>query len=199
MCSDVGVLKYPPVVNWRDASGPIPQDRNNFRIPPRTTTPVQTGNGPSVPLIIIWSQKIEGPRRTIIPQEVRNTEPLNAPINIITSKHTGTTPTWSKVIHSKAFTKESRTNVYTRIQMNFARDTVLSKSPNFMDLGLSSINTTDELGSVFASTTRIGSAMHGPGWLLHSHCIIEAIANRASGTKAKNHYNVKSEYENRRD
>ena len=83
--------------------------------------------------------------------------------------------------------------------MNFASDTVLSKIPNFMDFGLTSVDTTDELGSVFASTTRIGSATHGSDCLPRIHCISEATEDRVSETKAKNHYNFKSEFETRKE
>ena len=79
--STVGVLKDPPVVNWKDTSGTTPVDRNTVGIPPITTTQVLTGTGPSATPISIGSQKIEVPRRSIILQEVRNAKPLKASIN----------------------------------------------------------------------------------------------------------------------
>ena len=83
--------------------------------------------------------------------------------------------------------------------MNFGNDTVLFVSTNLMDLGLSSVNTIDELRSVFAYTTRIGSEMHGPDWLPRSHCIYEDTAEIVRRMNAKNHYDFKSEYEIRRE
>ena len=83
--------------------------------------------------------------------------------------------------------------------MDFGSDTVLSESPNFMDFGLSSVNTTDELGSVSAPTTRIVRTEYAFNWLPPYHDISEATADRVSGTKAKNHYNFKSEFETMRD
>ena len=50
----VDALKDPPVKNWTDASGPIPVDKNSAGIPPRTTTQVLTGTGPSAPPISIY-------------------------------------------------------------------------------------------------------------------------------------------------
>ena len=176
----------------------FPRDRNTVGIPPRATTPVQTGTGPSAPLISIWSQKMQGLRRPIITQEVRNDDPLVASIIIITSKHRDPMPIWSKLIVSKT-ANESSANVYVQCWINLASDTVLSKSPNFIDLRLSSVDATDELGSVFASTTRIGLATHGSGWLLYSRFISETTADRLIGTKEKNHYNFKSKFETRRD
>ena len=196
--STAGVLKDPLVINWKYKSGPITVDKNTVVIPPRTTTQVLTGTRPSSPPIIIGSQKIEGPRRSIITQEVRITDPLNTFINIITSKHRYPTPIRSKAISSKIFTNKSA-DVYAQSRMNFGSDTVLSKSPNFMDFGLSSVNTMDELGSVFIITNRIGRPMGGSNWILSCHDISESTADRVSRTKAKNHYNFKSEFEARRD
>ena len=36
--STAGVLKYPPVINWKDASGPITIDKKTVGITPRTNT-----------------------------------------------------------------------------------------------------------------------------------------------------------------
>ena len=126
---------------------------------PRATTPVRTGTGISVPTIIIGSQNIEDTRRPIINQEVGSAEPLDASINKVPSKYKDPTPIWSKAIGRK-FTNKSSADVYTHGQMSFASDTVLSESRNFMDLGMSSDNTTHGLGSVFAPTIKIVSAMH---------------------------------------
>ena len=133
-------------------------------------------------------QGIDGPRRSIITQEVRNSDPLDTSINIIYSKHRDPTPTWNKVIGSK-FSNKSRTNVYACNQMNLVSETVLRKIPNFIYFGLSSVNTTYELRLVFSHTNRIGSATPGSNWLPRSHRISGATADRVSGTKAKYNYN----------
>ena len=83
--------------------------------------------------------------------------------------------------------------------MNFGRDTVLSKSPKLVNFGLSSFNKTDELGSIFVPTTRIGRLTEGYNWLLPGHDISGATADIVIGMEAKNHYNFKSEFETRRD
>ena len=68
-----------------------------------------------------------------------------------------------------------------------------------MDFGLSSINKTDELGSVIIPTTRSRRPTDGSNWLLSGHDISEDTANIVSGTKANNQYNFESEFETRRD
>ena len=133
---------------------------------------------------------IEGTRQSIIPQGVRNSEPLDASININPAKHRDPTPSWSKVISSKTFTNESA-DVYASGRMNFRSDTVLSKSPNFITFGLSSVNTMDELRSVYIPTTRSGRLTDGSYWLLSGQGISESTADRVSGTKANIHYNFK--------
>ena len=106
-------------------------------------------------------------------------------------------PIWSKVISIKTFTNESA-EVYARSQMKLGSDTVLSKIPNFMDLGLLSVNTTNELGCVVISTIISRRPTDGAYWLPPGHYINEAAVDRVIGTKAKNHLNFKSEFETRR-
>ena len=82
--------------------------------------------------------------------------------------------------------------------MNFASDTVLSKSPKLLDFGMLYVNIKDELGSIFVPITRNGSPPNGSKWHPPDHCISEVTADRVTGAKAKNNYNFKSEFETRR-
>ena len=82
--------------------------------------------------------------------------------------------------------------------MNFRSDTVLTKSPNFVNLELSSVHTPDELRSVFIPTTRIGTPTDGSNCLLTSHRIGEFIADIMSRTGSEQDYNVKTGFETRR-
>ena len=176
----------------------IQVDINTFGIPPRTTTQVRIGTGPSVPLISIGSQNIEGPRRSIIPQEARNTKPLDDSINWFPAKHKDPTPNWSKIIRRKLFTNKS-SDVYSHSQMNFVIDTVFSKNPNNMNFRLSPVNTTDKLGSVIIPTNRVKMPKNGSNWLHPGHDIEEAAADGVSETRANNHYNFKSDFEAMRE
>ena len=124
--STAGVLKDPLVINWKDASGPIPVDINTVGIPPRTTTQVMTGTGPFAYPISIGIQNIEGPRRSITPQEVSNAKTLKSSINKFPANHREPTPGWIKIIGSKVVTDESA-DVYACSGMNFESDTILSE------------------------------------------------------------------------
>ena len=131
------------------------------------------------------------------PQEVRNAQPFDASVIGISSKHRDPAPTWSKVISHKLSDKFS-TNVYSRCWMNHAHYTILAKSPNFNNLGLSSVHTSGELGSVFIPTTRIGRPSDGSNWLPPDHCIGEVTADIVSRKKPEQKYNFKSYFETRR-
>ena len=196
--STAGVLKNPLVINWKDASGPIKVDRKTVRITLRTTTQVLTGTGPSTYQISIGRQNIEGPRRSIIPQEARNANTLDASINQFPAKHRDPSPGWIKIIGRKVVTNKSA-DVYVCRRMNFRSDTVLSENPNFMNLGLSPVNTTDKLESVPFPTTIFGRPKNGSNWLQPGHDIKESTAYRVIETRENNHYNFKSDFENMRD
>ena len=71
--------------------------------------------------------------------------------------------------------------------MNFASNPVLSKSPKFVDLRLSTVNTADKLNSTFAPATR--------DWLATRHSIAEVTRDRVSEAKEYSEYIKKSEFE----
>ena len=68
-----------------------------------------------------------------------------------------------------------------------------------MNLGLSSVHISDELGSVLISTTRIGRLMDGSNWLLPGHLIGDVTADRVSRTRSEHNYNAKTDFETRRE
>ena len=82
--------------------------------------------------------------------------------------------------------------------MNFGSDTVLSKSPDFMNFGILSVNITYELESIFVTTYRVGRPKNGSNWLLPGHDISDNTSDGVRETKAKNHYSLKSDFERRR-
>ena len=62
------------------------------------------------------------------------------------------------------------------------RYTILTESPNFMNLGLLYVHTSDELGSVFIPTTRIERPEDGSNCILPDHCIGVVTADRVIET-----------------
>ena len=88
-------------------------------------------------------------------------------------------PTFSKVIVRKLF-DESSADVYLHCGMNLTRDAVLAESPNFMNMGLSSVHASDELGSFSIFATIILRAIDGYKWIPPGHLIGEVTADRMS-------------------
>ena len=72
--------------------------------------------------------------------------------------------------------------------MNFASNSVFGKNPKFVDLGLSSAHTADELKSIFGPGTRAGGLTDNSDGLTSRHRIAEAIADIVSETKAYSDY-----------
>ena len=62
------------------------------------------------------------------------------------------------------------------------RDAVVAKSPNFMNPGLSSVRTSDELKSFSIFTTRVRRLIDGSNWLPPSDLIGEGTGARMSRT-----------------
>ena len=186
------------MVNWIDTDRTSPQDGKTVVIPPRLTNLVRIGDGPLVFPTRMGCQYIGSPMRSIGPQELRGAQPLETFINIIYAKHRDPAPTWSKVISHKV-SDESRSDVYLRCWMNLTHDAVFSESPNFVNLGLSSVHTLDELGSIFIPTTRIGRMADGYNWLTPVHCIGEATADRVIRTRSEQNYNTKTDFGTRRE
>ena len=110
------------------------------------------------------NQDIVIPRSSIIANKARNAEPLDTPINRILDVHGHPTSIFSKVIDPKTVSGESG-DVYACESMDFASNSVVSESPNFMDLGLSPANTTDKLKSVIVPTTRVEGFVDISNWI----------------------------------
>ena len=106
-------------------------------------------------------------------------------------------PTCSKVIGRK-FANALSTDVNSRCRVNLTCDTVLTKIPNFVNPGISSVHASDELGSVFIPTTRIRRPTYGSNWILTGHSIGEVIADRVNRTGSDQNYNAKTDFETRR-
>ena len=81
-------FKDPPVVKWKGTDSMVLQTRDTaVTPPPRLTTPVWIGDGPSVSLTSISNQDIESPMCYVVTQEVRNAKPFDTSINRIYVKH----------------------------------------------------------------------------------------------------------------
>ena len=144
------------------------------------------------------SQEIGSPSGSIGPQEVRDVQPLDTPINVIYTKHREPAQNFSKVI-SRKLSDKSSADVYLRCRTNLTRDDVFTESPNFMNLGLSSVHTSDELGSVLFPNARIGRPVDRSNWIPPGHLIGEVTTDIVSRTRSEQNYISKNDFETRRE
>ena len=140
------------------------------------------------------NQDIVIPKRSIIATEARKAEPLDAPINRILAVHGHPTSIFSKVIGPKTVSGESA-NVYARKRMDFASNSVVAESPNFMDLGLSPAHTTGDLKSVISRATRIEGLKYSSDSLASKKGIEEVTFERVSEVQAYINYIKNLEFE----
>ena len=196
--SGARVFQNPADVNQKDTDGKIPQDGNTPIRYPRLTSPVLIGGGTTVSPTRTESQDIISPKGPTGSVEVRNAQPFHTFINGNSAKNGGPTPTFSKLI-GQELSDNSSAKIYPRCRVSFMHDAVVTEIPNFMNLGLSVVHTSDELGSFSIPATRIGRLKYGSNWLLPSHLIGEVTAARMSGTRSEQNYNSKPYFENRRE
>ena len=75
----------------------------------------------------------------------------------------------------------------TRCRMNFAADAVQTKTPQFMDMRFSTIDTLDKISDLSTPDTRIIRPTYGDHWIMPNHVFGETTAVGVS--EAKSDYN----------
>ena len=167
-CSAVRVFRNPADISRHGMVWTTPRNGNTAIGSVRLASPVRIGESTTGSSSRTGSQAIISPRGSIGPQWSRDAQTLDISINGIYSEHTDPAPTWRKVIGRK-FTNKSSANIISRYPMNLTCNAVLTESLNSVNMGLSSVHTTDELGYVFIPTTRIRTPMNGFNWIQSGH------------------------------
>ena len=96
-------------------------------------------------------------------------------------------PIFSNIIGRKTDPDEN-SDIYARKRMDFESNSVVAKSPNFMDLSLSPTNTPDKIESVIVPTARVRMLTNGFDWLASRYDIEEVTVERVSEAKAYSNY-----------
>ena len=86
-------------------------------------------------------------------------------------------------------------DLYMRCGMDFVADTVQTRTPQFMDMGLSTINTLDERSGLSNPTTRILRPMDGAHWGAPDHVFGEVTSVVVSEAKLDHDYYYKTEFQ----
>ena len=177
--SGTRIFRAPREVIQTGRDGYTPRDVNaavtTARLTPsnpsfNSTSNFQTRNG---------NQYIVSPRRSIIATKARNAEPLEAPINRISAVHGHSTSIFSKLIGPKTVSGEID-DVYARKRMDFASNSVVAESPNFLDLGLLPANIADKLESIISPTTIVKGLTDSSNWLASRHGCKEVTVGEVS-------------------
>ena len=113
------------------------------------------------PTISAVTSGLIGPSHPSIAKRGRNADPFNASIDVSLAVNCPSTSYSSGIIGFEAVLREVA-NVNACKRMNFASNSALSKTPKFVDLGLSPANTADKLNSVFAPANRSKGLMDSP-------------------------------------
>ena len=162
------IFRTPGKVSCTGRDDSKQQDVNPDVATARLNSPSPSSNSISISPARTGTQDISDPRRSIIARRVRKADPLDVPIHGFLDVNGNSTSIFSKVIGVETVPGESD-DINLRGGMNFAINSVLSESPNFVDLGLSPANAADKLKSVFAPSTRVEGLKDNSNWLASSH------------------------------
>ena len=100
----------------------------------------------------------------------------------------------SKLIGHKLSDSSSR-DLYTRCRMNFTADPVQNQTPQFMDLGYSTINALYERSGLITRATRIRRTANGAHCIAPNHVFGETAAVGVSEAKSDYDYKYKTEFQ----
>ena len=147
-------------VSRHDMDRTTPRDGNTSIISHRMNSQVLIGGGTTNSPTRTGIQDIGSRKRSTVFVEVRNAQTFNTSNNGNSTNNGDPTSTFSKVIRLE-LSYNSLADIYLGYWVNFTRITVETKIPNFMNLELLYIHTSDELGSFKIPTTRVGRTTDG--------------------------------------
>ena len=79
--------------------------------------------------------------------------------------------------------------------MDFTSNSVGTEAPNFVNLGITAVNTLDEFDTFGTPATRVRSPTVSSHWSAPGHVFGEATAVGMSGTRSEQKYSYKTDFE----
>ena len=137
--------------------------------------------------------QVENKWQSTSPAVVGNTHKLDAVIDGKLTDDLDSVSIFRKVIVHK-LSDGSINDLYLRCRMNFAADVFQTQAPQFMNLGLLTINTLDESGFLVPPATRIRRPTNGSHWSDLDLIFGEATAVGMSAAKSYHDYNYKTDF-----
>ena len=189
--SGARILWTPREVSRTDRESSTSQDVHTAVATVRLTLQIPNFISTSKSSTRTWTEDIFIPRWSIIPQRRRNANPLGAPINRFPAVHAHPTPVYRKAIGPITVPEESA-DIYMQKSLDIGSNSVVAKSPNFMDFRLSPANTTYKLKSIIVLTIRVKRLMNGPNLLVSGNVIGKITVEKVSEAKAFSDYILKN-------
>ena len=183
-----GVDKYIPISTsihsgMRKYSNPAPSDSTVTRISIRTTSP---------PCGINVSLKIDNIRQSATPY-LRKSNKLDTSIDGKFTNILAELPIFIEVLCDK-ISDIFIQDLYTRRLMNLAAHPVNIPAPQFVDLGLLTIDALDKVASIWTPATRVGRPTDFSHWITPDHIFVKTTAVE-DNVSAKSNYNYKTDFE----
>ena len=154
-CSSLWIIWTPRYISWPGSDGTAPGDCDISVRSPWTNSPVLIG-GNGVPSTRGHSGSLQkfNKRKSTVSEKIRDTQTFDASIDGKLANDGDYTSIFSKVI-GRELSHSYSTDLYLRCRTDFASNAVGTKVPNFVDLGLPSVNASDEFNTFGTTNTRI--------------------------------------------
>ena len=131
---------------------------------PQTNSPVLIGGIGVYPASgLSGSLQVFNKRQSAISDKIWDTQKLDTSVDIKFPNDWYSTSIFRKLI-GREISHGSSADIYLRCWMDFASDVVQTEAPYFLELGLSAVNTSDEVGIFDTPTTIIRRPKDGSHW-----------------------------------
>ena len=150
--------------------------------------------GVAPPCGLNLSQEVGNKQQSTSPSLVRQYQKLDAAVDKHFSDNCNLTSIFSKVISEKN-SDGSRQDIYTHCRMDLTEDPVQTQTPQFVDLGLPTINSLDEGSGISTPPNIIRRPMDGSHWSTPNNTFGETKSIGLIEAKFDYEYNYKTYFQ----
>ena len=176
-------------------NGSTPCDIHNDISVKNSPCPVLVGKiDTSPPFVFNDIMQVSNKRQSNPPSLVGNTQKLDAFVDKKFPGDLDSASIFRKVIGHK-LSEGSSGDLCSRCRMKIAADVVQTQTPQFIDLGFSTINTFDESRGLSNPATKIRMPTDISHWSVPYHVFGEATLVGISVAKSEHDYNYKTEFQ----
>ena len=197
-CSCARIFQTHGDVSRMGRDGTTPRDGKTSIRSPRLNYPVLNVAGTTISPTRMEIQEIGSSKGTTSSVEFSNAQIFHTSIHRNLTKNGDLTPTFSKIIGRELF-HNSSADIYSCCRVNFTLNSVGTKIPGFVNLGLLDVHASYEIGSFGTPATRVGSLTDGSSWSTPGLVLGEATAVEMSGTRSEQNYSSKTYFETKKE